>query len=97
MSPETTPHTTADCCEDIPLHHTFFETTAMPQVEYTTTIDLPRETIWEFVKDMDNWAPFLTGYQSHEAIDERDSIWTLKGDVGVLARVVRLKSPLNVK
>ena len=21
--------------------------------------------IWAFVKDMDNWAPYLTGYQSH--------------------------------
>ena len=43
---------------------------------------LPREAVWEFVKDMNNWAPFLTGYQKHEILDETDSIWTLKGDVG---------------
>src|SRR5271155_2055240 len=41
---------------------------------------------------MNNWAPFLTGYQQHEILSETDSIWTLKGDVGVLARVVRLKA-----
>lgn len=64
----------------------------MPQVEYETTMKLPRETVWEFVKDMNNWAPFLTGYQSHEIIDDSDSIWTLKGDVGVLSRVVKLKA-----
>src|ERR1700683_2725317 len=41
---------------------------------------------------MNNWAPFLTGYQTHEVLSETDSIWTLKGDVGVLARVVKLKA-----
>jgi len=64
----------------------------MPEVEYTTTINLPRETIWEFIKDMNNWAPFLTGYQKHEILSDTDSIWTLKGDVGVLSRMVRLKA-----
>jgi carbon monoxide dehydrogenase subunit G len=64
----------------------------MPEVEYTTNVALPPEVIWEFVKDMNNWAPYLTGYQKHEIVDEADSIWTLKGDVGVLARVVRLRA-----
>ena len=64
----------------------------MPEVEYTTTLSLPRETVWGFVKDMNNWAPFLTGYQKHEILSDTDSIWTLKGDVGVLARVVKLKA-----
>jgi carbon monoxide dehydrogenase subunit G len=64
----------------------------VPEVEYTTSLSLPRETVWGFVKDMNNWAPFLTGYQRHEILSETDSIWTLKGDVGVLARVVQLKA-----
>ncbi len=64
----------------------------MPEVEYTTKVALPREVIWDFVKDMNNWAPYLTGYQQHEIIDDADSIWTLKGDVGVLARVVKLRA-----
>jgi carbon monoxide dehydrogenase subunit G len=64
----------------------------MPEVEYTTRIALPCEAIWEFVKDMNNWAPYLTGYQTHEIVNETDSVWTLKGDVGVLARVVKLKA-----
>jgi len=38
------------------------------------------------------WAPFVTGYQRHEEIDETDSIWTLKGDVGVLARTVTFRA-----
>src|SRR5262249_32292958 len=34
----------------------------------------------------------LTGYQSHEIIDQTDSIWTLKGDVGLLSRTVKLRA-----
>jgi carbon monoxide dehydrogenase subunit G len=64
----------------------------MPEVEYSTRMHLPPQAIWEFVKDMNNWAPFLTGYQKHEIIDETDSIWTLKGDVGILSRVVKLRA-----
>ncbi|HZS36125.1 MAG TPA: SRPBCC family protein [Polyangia bacterium] len=64
----------------------------MPEVEYMTTMKLPPEQVWEFVRDMNNWAPFLTGYQRHEIENETDSIWTLKGDVGVLSRTVRLKA-----
>jgi carbon monoxide dehydrogenase subunit G len=64
----------------------------MPEVEYTTRVARPREAVWEFVKDMNNWAPYLTGYQTHEVLSETDSIWTLKGDVGVLARIVKLKA-----
>src|SRR2546423_6210539 len=64
----------------------------MPEVEYITSMSLPPETVWDFVKDMNNWAPFLTGYQKHEIVSETDSIWTLKGDVGVLARRVQLKA-----
>jgi carbon monoxide dehydrogenase subunit G len=67
----------------------------MPEVEYTTVVNLPPETVWDFVKDMNNWAPFLTGYQKHEILSETDSIWTLKGDVGVLARIVELKAHIT--
>jgi carbon monoxide dehydrogenase subunit G len=64
----------------------------MPEVEYTTTMALSCELVWEFVKDMNNWAPMLTGYQTHEILDETDSLWTLKGDVGILSRTVKLRA-----
>jgi Polyketide cyclase / dehydrase and lipid transport len=67
----------------------------MPEVEYTTVVNLPPEKVWDFVKDMNNWAPFLTGYQKHQIVNETDSIWTLKGDVGVLARIVELKAHIT--
>ena len=64
----------------------------MAEIEYSTTAPLRVEPIWEFVKDMDNWAPFVMGYQSHEKKSERESLWTLKGDVGALQRVVTLRA-----
>ncbi len=62
----------------------------MPQVTYTTTVPIPRERLWDFVKDIDNWAPMMTGYVSHEIASDTESTWTLRGDVGVLSREVRL-------
>ncbi len=67
----------------------------MPEVEYATTMSLSRPLIWDFVKDMNNWAPFVTGYQKHEIIDDTDSIWTLKGDVGILSREVKLRAHIT--
>jgi carbon monoxide dehydrogenase subunit G len=64
----------------------------MPEVTYRTTMNLSVEKVWDFVKDMNNWAPLLTGYQKHEILSETDSIWTLKGDVGILSRKVELKA-----
>lgn len=63
----------------------------MPSAEYTTTAKLPLDTIWEFVKEMDNWAELVTGYQSHVKESETDSLWVLKGDVGVMARTLKFR------
>lgn len=63
----------------------------MAETEYATQTLLPIETIWEFVREMDNWAAFMTGYQRHEKLNNTDSTWTLKGDVGVLARTVEFR------
>jgi carbon monoxide dehydrogenase subunit G len=60
------------------------------EVEYSTTAKLPIGSIWEFVREMDNWAAFVAGYQSHAKQSETESVWILKGDVGVLARTVKL-------
>lgn len=62
----------------------------MPECSHTTTVHAPLEQTWAFVREMDNWAPLLTGYQSHTKIDDKTSTWTLRGDVGMLSREVEL-------
>jgi carbon monoxide dehydrogenase subunit G len=63
----------------------------MAEVEYTTTAKLPIGVIWDFVQEMDHWAPWVAGYQSHEKQSATESVWILKGDVGVLARTVKFQ------
>ena len=63
----------------------------MPSVEHTALVEAPMEVVWKYLEDMSNWAPYLEGYQKHEEINDKESIWTLKGDMGVLARVVEIK------
>ncbi len=63
----------------------------MAVAEYSTSTKLPIETIWDFVKEMDNWADLVTGYQSHEKQSDEDSTWVLKGDLGPMSRMLQLQ------
>ena len=60
----------------------------MAEHTHTLTTHLAPETIWDFVSDMDRWAPFMLGYQGHEQRSKRESLWTLKADLGNLTRTV---------
>ncbi|MFT7621162.1 MAG: hypothetical protein ACI9WU_000323 [Myxococcota bacterium] len=62
----------------------------MPAVTHTTTVAAPISSVWDFVKEMTNWAPFVSGYQRHEILTDTESIWILRGDMGMLSREVEL-------
>ena len=61
----------------------------MPEITYATTMAAPRATVWEFVRDMNNWAPLTRGYQEHEILNDRESVWTVKGDLGPISRITK--------
>ncbi len=63
----------------------------MPVVEYKCIVKAPMEPVWGFVSVIEKWAPFLKGYEEHEELNDKESVWTLKGDVGVLSRTVKMK------
>ncbi len=63
----------------------------MPEVSYRRPVDASPDAIWDFVKDINKWAPMMMGYVKHEVESERRSLWTLKGDVGILSREVNLQ------
>lgn len=63
----------------------------MPAISYTTTMGAPRGRVWDFVRDMNNWAPFTRGYQSHEVLSERESVWTVRGDLGPISRITKVE------
>ena len=60
----------------------------MAEASYSTTTHVPLDRIWDFVREMDNWAQLVTGYQHHEKQSETESVWTLKGDLGVMSRTL---------
>lgn len=59
----------------------------MPAVEIERPTAARPAAAWAFVSDMDHWAPLLTGYQRHEQIDDRHSVWTVKGELAGLTRL----------
>lgn len=63
----------------------------MSQIEYAVQVNAPIDRVWSFIEDFDNWAHFVIGYQKKQIIDDKRSIWTLRGDVGMLAREVDIQ------
>lgn len=63
----------------------------MPQGTHTVEVPLNIQTIWEFVHDMNNWAPLVPGYIEHEILSERQSTWAFKGDLGFMKKTVKLQ------
>jgi carbon monoxide dehydrogenase subunit G len=63
----------------------------LAEASYSTTTRVAVPVIWDFVREMDNWARFVAGYQAHEKRSDTESVWTLKGDLGVMSRTLRFE------
>lgn len=63
----------------------------MPNGTHKVDVALTKEQIWAFVHDMNNWAPLVPGYITHEIINENESTWQFKGDLGFMKKTVKLK------
>lgn len=63
----------------------------MPDGTHEVALDVPIMKIWNFVSDMGNWAPLVPGYIEHEILNERQSTWTFKGDLGLMKKTVKLQ------
>ncbi|MYL45869.1 SRPBCC family protein [Virgibacillus halodenitrificans] len=63
----------------------------MPSGIHQLCMKVPIETTWKFISDMDNWAPLVPGYLSHKILNEKQSIWKLKGESGLIQKTVTLR------
>jgi len=61
------------------------------EAEYAIDLDTPVEDVWRYVEVIPNWAHYMVGFQKLQIVDDRRSIWTLRGDVGILARDVDIQ------
>jgi carbon monoxide dehydrogenase subunit G len=67
----------------------------MPEAVCTIDIAAPLDRVWRFVENMDNWGPLLTGYQRHQKLDDRESIWFVKGELGGVTRVAEFRASIT--
>jgi len=67
----------------------------MEKVDYNTTVEIPLDVMWSFVKEYSNWAPLVKGYQSHEEIDDKESIWVVRGEFGPFSRVTKFHNTIT--
>ncbi|MCM3711846.1 CoxG family protein [Sporosarcina luteola] len=63
----------------------------MPSGTHTTELDIPIEKVWDFVSDMNRWAPLVPGYIEHEILNDKQTTWTFKGDIGIMQKTVKLQ------
>lgn len=63
----------------------------MPSGVHNIKLNVPIENVWNFVSVIDNWAPLVPGYNSHEIISDKESTWSFKGDLGFMKKTVKLK------
>lgn len=63
----------------------------MPNGSHHVELPVPIHNIWNFVSDMDKWAPLVPGYIEHEILNDRQSTWSFKGDLGFMKKTVKLK------
>jgi carbon monoxide dehydrogenase subunit G len=68
----------------------------MPEIEHSVRIGAPVERVWAYVGKLPNWAPFMVGFQKLVEVDDRRSVWTLRGDVGILSREVDIQADITV-
>jgi Polyketide cyclase / dehydrase and lipid transport len=67
----------------------------MPEIEYSVQIAAPVERVWAYVETIPNWAHLVIGFQKLELVDDRRSIWTLRGNVGILSREVDIQADIT--
>ena len=51
---------------------TVSKSSLVPDVEYEKLSPASQPVVWHFVRDMDHWAPLVTGYQRHKKISDTE-------------------------
>ncbi|MGE7603649.1 CoxG family protein [Peribacillus sp. NPDC097675] len=57
---------------------------------HSIVLPLPIEDVWEFVSEIEQWAPLVPGYIKHELLSERTLIWEFKSELGLMKKKIKL-------
>jgi carbon monoxide dehydrogenase subunit G len=54
-------------------------------------VNVPIHTVWKFIHSIDHWAPLVPGYIEHVILNEKESTWKFKSDLGIMKKKIHLK------
>lgn len=63
----------------------------MANFSYTTEVNAPIQTVWNFVRHIDHWSPLVPGYVNHTIVSDTETIWVFKTKLGVIKKQIELK------
>jgi carbon monoxide dehydrogenase subunit G len=67
----------------------------MPAVTHSVLVEAPLPATWAFVRDMHNWAELVPGFEGMTVASDTDSEWKVRGDVGILTKLVTMAVHVN--
>ncbi|WP_110927890.1 CoxG family protein [Bacillus massiliglaciei] len=62
----------------------------MTKGTHNREISVQKKDVWDFVSSMNNWAPLVPGYIQHDVLNEKESTWEFKTDLGLLKKKIKL-------
>jgi len=62
----------------------------MPSGTHQFEVQLPIDLIWNFIKEMDNWAPLVPGYITHTKLNDHQSTWEFYSETGLVSKHMNL-------
>jgi carbon monoxide dehydrogenase subunit G len=63
----------------------------MIETTQTVPVGAPIDAVWNYVREIGNWAELMPGLQGCDIIDEDNSRWVLKVGVGAMVRTVKVQ------
>jgi carbon monoxide dehydrogenase subunit G len=58
---------------------------------HQVNVHASRSHVWEFIRDMNAWAPLVPGYKEHTIVSDVQSTWKFTLRVGVMSKKVHVK------
>ena len=59
--------------------------------KHSIELSMSIEEIWAYISDINAWASSVPGYVSHEIMNDKQSEWAIKGDMGILKKTANLQ------
>ncbi|WP_418791283.1 CoxG family protein [Phosphitispora sp. TUW77] len=63
----------------------------MPEIKRETVVPLAISNVWPFIADYNNWAHDMPGYEKHDTISDKESVWHVTGHVGPINKTVPMR------